>query len=305
MAHTNHGTRSNSPVPNMYKRMAIQGAMPATRLPIWQFTAFNNTTRTEASNLIVTVTMNTSSTAGLTIDLLDASDNVLASAPFSGTTATITVTNYISPNTTVRDNLKLRFGYGGALLSESNNPFGGSNAQYTISVSAPPVEDLIAKIRNNRWILLQMQPGTGNRVLFSGYLSDTSPYATNEQNKTRTGRMTLEYSATSGVFRVLRGGATLLVDYPGLDAGAVQIPTGIVLYGENFSVDKGLTVTNISLNGNASPDPTYNFNSATNAYLITNFYSDPDGSFRVEFDYQFANGGYSDGAFFGIYLGYK
>lgn len=249
--------------------------------------------------------MNTSSTAGLTIDLLDASDNVLASAPFSGTTATITVTNYISPNTTVRDNLKLRFGYGGALLSESNNPFGGSNAQYTISVSAPPVEDLIAKIRNNRWILLQMQPGTGNRVLFSGYLSDTSPYATNEQNQTRTGRMTLEYSATSGVFRVLRGGATLLVDYPGLDAGAVQLPTGIVLYGENFSVDKGLTVTNISLNGNASPDPAYNFNSTTNAYLITNFYSDPDGSFQVEFDYQFANGGYSDGASFGIYLGYK
>lgn len=283
---------------------------PAVNVPEWHFSVFNNVTHSTPSDLSITVSFNTSSTSGLVVEVLNHNGEVLASSAFGGSSSTtIVFQDYIPAETTIRNNLRLRFSHNSLLLSPTNNPFGGTTAQYSVTVSAQPQEqeeNLIEKVMNNRWFRLGAAPGTGNRVLFDAQLYAPPHSDSTQPNNTRTGTIEIIYSSSNGHFIVRRNNVTspvFLGPLAGINPNDVITPTGIVLYGEQFDQGKILTISNVSLNGNIASD-TFVFDDEVNAYLLTDLPTDPNGDFYISFDYAFENGGYNGDPVFGIYLGY-
>lgn len=275
---------------------------PAVNVPEWHFTIFNNVTNPDPSDLSITVTLNTSSTSGLVVDVLNGSGDVIGSAQFNGnSSATITFSGYIAASSTIRDNLRLRFSYNGLLLSPTNNPFGGTTAQYSVTVFAEPQEDLIEKVRNNRWLRLEIRPTQGqggNRLEFFPTLSDRPDTPSGVAAMTTT-PVTVIYSPASSVFEVRVGSGPSFV-FSNVDPDTIT-PTGILFYGENLT-DKTMTISNVNLNGTSVPD-TFVFDSAQDAHLFTDFTPNADGGFTITFDVTRETGGYSN-PYFAFYLGY-
>ncbi|NLW88897.1 MAG: hypothetical protein GXY43_04135 [Clostridiaceae bacterium] len=289
---------------NVFAQPAYSVTEPraAVHVPEWQFTVFNSVTYSRPSDLSITVTFNTASTSGLVVDVL-IGGTVIGSSNFDGySSVTLLFPGYIGAGSTIRQNLTLRFSYNGMLISPSNHPFGGTTAYYSVLVSAQPQEDLIEKVRGNRWVRMEASPGTGNRVNFIATLFDPPDSASASPNNTRTGTIRLEYSAADGSFTIRRNSGALFT-FTGIDPGSVITPTGIVIYGSDFSYGKTLTISGVTING-APVSGSFLFDSAEDAHLFTGLTPDADGSFYISFDYAYANGGYTGSPYFGIYLGY-
>jgi hypothetical protein len=290
---------------NVFAQPAYSVAEPrsAVRVPEWQFTVFNTVTYARPSDLSITVTFNTSSTSGLVVEVLNGSGDVIGSSSFGGNSSvTLLFPGYISAGSAIRQNLKLRFSYNSMLISPTNNPFGGTTALYSVLVSAQEQEDLIEKVRGNRWVRMEASPGAGNRVNFVATLFDPPDSDSTNPNNTRTGTIRLEYSAASGSFTIRRNSAVLFT-FTGIDPGNVITPTGIVIFGSDFSYGKTLTISDINING-VPVTGSYLFNSDEDAHLFDGPEPDADGSFYVSFYYDYENGGYTGNPYFGIYLGY-
>lgn len=291
---------------NVFAQPAYSVTEPraAVHVPEWQFTVFNSVAYSRPSDLSITVTFNTASTSGLVVEVLNGSGTVIGSDSFGGSSSvTFSFPDYIGTDSTIRQNLKLRFSYNSMLISPTNHPFGGTTAYYSVLVSAQPQEEnLIDKVRGNRWVRLEASPGTGNRVNFTATLFEPPDSASASPNNTRTGTIRLEYSAADGSFTIRRNSGALFT-FTGIDPGSVITPTGIVIYGSDFVYGKVLTISSVNING-VPVSGSFLFDSAEDAHLFDGPTPDADGSFYITFDYAYDNGGYTGSPYFGIYLGY-
>ena len=107
--------------------------------PTWFFKIFTNTPNTGKNHLdlYVNVSLNTTSTAGLTVSLVDTVNGQIDTVNFSGnSSAQLYKKHYVRKGATVNANLELVFTYNGSPLSPTNTPFATGSVHYTVDASA-------------------------------------------------------------------------------------------------------------------------------------------------------------------------
>ncbi len=289
---------------------SVTESKAAENVSAWKFTVFNTTTRSSDHDLVVSVSMNTTSTGGLRARIYNHSIEI-GSAIFSGSTADVVVSNFVPANTTATENLELRLFYNDQPLTPSNCPFPLGTAYFTVSAYGREAENIIEKIMSNRWCSSLLNPNRRSRVQVSSYMY-VPPVGEEQSIETQinvdTGSVEIVYSAPLGTltFTYTRGGSTTTHTFSAIDPSGHLPPDAVVLAFNDFDQYNNITITNLDLNGSVYAGPYREFG-ANQAILISSFNADADGSFRVSFDYsksgnfQPNSGDYE----FGIYLGYQ
>lgn len=107
--------------------------------PTWRFKVFTSTPNSGKNHLdlYVNVTLNTTSTAGLSVALVDTVNGQIDNVNFSGNSSVqLYKKHYVRKGETVNANLQLVFSYNGSPLSPTNTPFSTGSVQYTVDASA-------------------------------------------------------------------------------------------------------------------------------------------------------------------------